>query len=291
MYHTTFQLPDNFQTLRFLAFHQRDQLQVAEKVDGSSLSKGFMFNGNAALLTVQLHQQYAEVIIDTTDCEEETTALATLSARLLGLNQDIAAFEQQFKEHPEVGQLLTQHAGLRLEVLTTPFEALSWAIIGQQISLSAAISVRRKMIIRAAVKHATGSFCYPDAATVLQMGKSSLREAGLSNAKADALLTISTMIVCGELLLDGEKSAEQISALKAQLLQIKGIGPWTVNYCLMRGYGYLDSALEGDAAVRENLRQLLGLEVKPDIEQTRRWLNAFSPWRSLIAAHLWAFTN
>jgi len=291
MYNATFQLPDNFHAQRFLAFHQRDKQHVAEKVDGSLLAKGFMFDSKPALLNIQLHKQHAEVVIDTPFCTEKAPALNALSILLLGLNQDVSSFEEQFQSHPQAGQLINHHAGLRIEVLATPFEALSWAIIGQQISLSAAISVRRKMIVQADIRHPSGLFCYPDATTILQMGKQSLRAAGLSNNKADALLNISALIVSGELALDGGKSPAQIKALAAQLLMIKGIGPWTVNYCLMRGYGYLDSALEGDAAVRENLRIMLGLKDKPGIDQTRTWLNAFAPWRSLIAAHLWAFKS
>ena len=47
--------------------------------------------------------------------------------------------------------------------------------------------------------------------------------------------------------------------LRNALLAIKGIGPWTVNYTLLRGYGYADCSLEGDVAIRSALGRVLGV--------------------------------
>jgi DNA-3-methyladenine glycosylase II len=57
----------------------------------------------------------------------------------------------------------------------------------------------------------------------------------------------------------------------------------------MRGYGWLDGSLHGDAAVRRSLQKLLVMTDKPTERQTQDWLADFSPWRALVAAHLWAF--
>ena len=72
-----------------------------------------------------------------------------------------------------------------------------------------------------------------------------------------------------------------------ELSAIKGIGPWTVHYALLRGFGWLDGSLHGDVAVRNALARLLDV---PSVSQreAEQWLGAFSPWRALVAAHLWA---
>ena len=75
--------------------------------------------------------------------------------------------------------------------------------------------------------------------------------------------------------------------IEQQLLAIKGIGPWTLNYCLLRGYGWPDGSLHGDVAVRRAIG-LLQKEEKPDAAAARIWLDQFQPWRALVAAHLWA---
>ena len=73
-----------------------------------------------------------------------------------------------------------------------------------------------------------------------------------------------------------------------ELLAIKGIGPWTVNYALLRGYGYPDCSLEGDVAIRTAFHRLLGGEARPDIPTTQRLLERYAPHRTMAAAYLWA---
>ena len=77
------------------------------------------------------------------------------------------------------------------------------------------------------------------------------------------------------------------SEISRRLLALKGVGPWTVNYMLLRGYGHLDGPLHGDVAVRRALARLLETE-SVDAAQTELWLRDFAPWRALVAAHLWA---
>ena len=80
---------------------------------------------------------------------------------------------------------------------------------------------------------------------------------------------------------------ELAQTIEDSLLAIKGIGPWTVHYALLRGFGWLDGSLHGDVAVRNALARLLDL---PAVSQNdaEQWLAAFAPWRALVAAHLWA---
>lgn len=67
-----------------------------------------------------------------------------------------------------------------------------------------------------------------------------------------------------------------------------GIGPWTLNYTLLRGFGWLDGSLHGDVAVRRGLQLLLESDEKITEAEAQTWLVEFSPWRALVAAHLWA---
>jgi DNA-3-methyladenine glycosylase II len=78
-----------------------------------------------------------------------------------------------------------------------------------------------------------------------------------------------------------------VDAIAARLLAVKGIGPWTVNYALLRGYGYADCSLHGDVAVRSALQRLLGEDAKPDIARTEVLLARYAPYRTMAAAYLW----
>jgi DNA-3-methyladenine glycosylase II len=167
------------------------------------------------------------------------------------------------------------------------FEALTWAIIGQQINLPFAISLRRTFILQAGRQHSSGLWCYPEAADVARLSAEDLTSRKFSTAKAETLLRFAKLIASGELDLEASAS-NPIEQISANLLAVKGIGPWTVNYGLLRGYGYADCSLHGDVAIRAALQRLLGEEAKPDMARTERLLQQYQPHRTMAAAHLWA---
>ena len=119
----------------------------------------------------------------------------------------------------------------------------------------------------------------------------SLRAAGFSATKAQTLITVSAKVLSGELPLDAWQENMPIDTLRERLLDIRGIGPWTVNYTLLRGFGWLDGSLHGDVAVRHGMQILLDSPDKISEKAAQQWLAEFSPWRALLAAHLWAMKS
>lgn len=286
----TFPLPPAYRPGDILAFHRRDPHEVAESAGAMSLRKGLVWSGLPACLALRFEPDRAEatLTIDDAGSAECAARFEAMVRRMLGLTQDIDAFEARHRHHPQVGGLIARQAGLRVAVAATPFEALTWAVTGQQISLVAAVSLRRKLILAAGVRHATGLMCYPDAERIAALTVDDLRAAGFSAAKANTLLSLARLVADGALPLDGWLQTLPIEEIRERLLSVRGIGPWTVDYTLLRGFGWMDGSLHGDAAVRRSLQGLLGREEKISEHDARAWLAAFSPWRALMAAHLWA---
>lgn len=283
-------LPAAYRRLDFLEFHARDRQGLAEQVNATTLRKGLVWHGQPAGLTLSFEGDTARLRLSAggTPAGDD---LATWGRRFLGLDQPVEAFEAAWRTHPLLGPQLTRRPGLRLSQAATPFEALSWAITGQQISVAAALGIRRRLIAATALFTPDGLACYPDAQAVAALSEAQLRAAGFSRSKAGALLEIAHQILAGELPLDDWwASSAHPAQLRARLLAVRGIGPWTVDYTLLRGFGHLDASLHGDAAVRRGLGQLLGATddaTRPDQRRTEAWLAPFAPWRSLVAAHLW----
>lgn len=285
----TIPLPQDFRAHDFFEFHGRDRQRVAEYIDAGVLRKGLAWRGCAACLTLVFgeRQVAAALHVDGAPAEGDVALLEGMVRRMLGLTQGVEAFEQTYCAHTQLGPLIAAHAGLRVPLAATPFEALTWAVTGQQISLGAAVALRRKLIQVAGLQHSEGLACYPDAARIAGLQVAELRAAGFSQSKAQTLIALAQRVESQQLPLDAWLSHPQLEEeVGACLLSIRGIGPWTVNYTLLRGYGWLDGSLHGDAAVCRGLQSLLGRTV--DAEQARLWLAPFSPWRALVAAHLWA---
>lgn len=282
-------LPSSYRPTDILAFHRRDSQEIAERVGESSLEKGMVWHGIPARLSIRFRAGEAEADLSIEGRCSGYPEFESMVRRMLGFTQNIGEFEARFSSHPQLGRLIAERPGLRVPVAAKPFEALTWAVTGQQISVAAATTLRRKLILAANVRHSSGLLCYPDADQIAGLSENALHQAGFSAAKTNTLLTLSKLVADNKLPLDGWAQANPpVDTIREQLDAVRGIGPWTVNYTLLRGFGWLDGSLHGDNAVRRGLQALLGLPSRINERDAMRWLSQFSPWRALACAHIWA---
>jgi AraC family transcriptional regulator of adaptative response / DNA-3-methyladenine glycosylase II len=81
-------------------------------------------------------------------------------------------------------------------------------------------------------------------------------------------------VLAGDVELDAGADPDRT---RARLLELKGIGPWTADYVVMRGLGHPDVFLASDLGVRHAVDRLGPVDAV-------RW----APWRSYAVHHLWA---
>ena len=275
-------LPPGYRVADVLAFHARDAEGVAEQVTAAGFQKGVMLDNVPVLFDVAFTPEAALCTL-MADCPLPSSAADALPG-MLGLRIDPAPFAAAVRDDPLLSPLVARTPGLRIVQAASVFEALTWAIIGQQINLPFAIALRRTLILQAGRQHSSGIWCYPEAADVAALAMAELTSRKFSRAKAETIARLAQLVVSGELSLARDVPVAEVVAA---LLAVKGIGPWTVNYALLRGYGYADCSLQGDVAVRSALQRLLGETVKPDIARTEAWLKQYAPYRTMVAAYLW----
>ena len=286
----TLPLPAQYRIADVLAFHARDAEGLAEQVSEQGVRKAVLLGGVPVLLSLCFgHDAVACRIEADGELDDDAGALAQEALRnILALRIDPAPFTDFVRDDALFGPLVRRLPGLRIVQSATVFEALTWAIIGQQINLAFAISLRRTFIEQAGRQHSSGLWCYPQAEDVARLDLDTLTSRKFSRAKAETLLRVARLAADGELVLRQDDDPERAGAA---LLAIKGIGPWTVNYTLLRGYGYADCSLQGDVAVRSAIGRLTGAATKPGIEEAQAWLEAYRPHRTMAAAYLWASLN
>jgi DNA-3-methyladenine glycosylase II len=290
MHELTIPLPPGYRSADVIAFHSRDAEGVAEQVEPNRIRKGVLLSGVPVVLDVAIGPGAARCVIDVDGAGSEQVLEQAREALLniLALRIDPEPFMQSACNDALLGPMIAREPGLRIVQSATVFEALTWAIIGQQINLSFAIALRRTFILQAGRQHASGLWCYPEAGDVARLDLEDLTSRKFSRAKAETLLRVARMVAEGELALDREDDAAHATEA---LLAVKGIGPWTVNYTLLRGYGYPDCSLHGDVAIRAAFQRLLGEDAKPDMARTEALLARYQPHRTMAAAYLWASLN
>lgn len=154
------------------------------------------------------------------------------------------------------------------------FEAIVDAIVGQQISVAAAASIRAKLDAAGMVSELA----------LRTASEDDLRALGLSRPKARYLRGIA------EAGLDWEGlRALPDDELIAQLVALPGIGVWTAEIYLKFALGRADVFAAGDLALQEGARLLYGLEVRPSAKVLREMAEPWRPWRAVAARGLWAY--
>lgn len=275
-------LPDDFRMADTLRYLQRDGDDPLQSWQGMRLLRTFRLGDGAGLATLDFSDDQVRV---TYQCEaSQVLALHDQVLRLLGLPQDTLAFERLAAKQKLGSLLMEDGQGLRLPQTPTPFEALVWAIIGQQINLAFAYTLRQRLIRH--FDHKLGElWVHPSAQDVAALDERDLQALQFSKAKSAYLITAAKAVVDGSLALD-QAQVQSAPILLKRLLAVRGIGNWTAQYVLMRGFGFADCAPQGDAGTRQGLRLLMD-DTSLNHAEVDAFLQGFSPYQTLATAHLW----
>jgi DNA-3-methyladenine glycosylase II len=179
---------------------------------------------------------------------------------------------------PDMHQLVQRQGPLPLPVPRPPFEALVQTVVGQQLSVKAASTISARLNL------VCGGQLEPRRFQALSM--EALRGAGLSHSKAKCLFRVSDMAVSGGLHLE-KMTQRSPSSWRKELLQIKGLGPWSCDMFGMFGLGDLDVFSAGDLGLRNAMVAHLGMGVKEKPAAFELRANRWKPYRTVASLHLW----
>ena len=275
----TLPLPAGLRVKDVLSFHGRDGQSVSEVVEGVRLQKAFLCEGRASILTLTFDGSTVEVSLSGASGAAAMAKAHEAAQRLLGWSCDPAGFEEA---HPG---LVRGREGLRVLLTLEPFEALVWAILGQQVNLAFAYALRRDLIRLAGTPASDGLIAHPDAARIAALKIADLLALRFSRRKAEYLLHAAAEVAAGRLQMENRTTA---TGTARDLLALRGCGPWTAQYVLMRGFGFRDCVPVGDAGLTLALQRWFGLDGRPDGAETLRLMAPFANHRSLATFHLWS---
>lgn len=266
----------------------RDPHSATERWNQDVYTTVVHLSSGPAVLTLRVHSNRVAVEIGPAFAGTSTppaTEAHAIVVGLLGLDQDAAAFARLVRKLG-LARLVAGRAELRVSQTPSVFNGLLWSIIGQQINFSFACLLKRRLTECAGVQLSDGRYAPPTPAAVARLEPADLLPLQFSRQKADYVVSIARLVAAGTLDLAALKS---MSATRAErtLLAIRGLGPWSVNYLMMRALNFADCIPLGDTGVTSGLRSLFQLEERPDIDATRRLMAVFAPYRSFATAHLW----
>ncbi len=213
-----------------------------------------------------------------------------LIRRMLNADIDIAPFYAMAAADEHLAPLARNLHGLRLTLTPTPYEALILAILGQQISNQVARMLRELLIQTYGERFtlAGETHCaFPPPRAIAEAGVEGLRAIKFSQRKAEYITDISRLAASGELALDDLRGLAT-DEVERRLTALRGVGPWTAHWMLMRALGHTDGFPYGDLALQRMMGALVGdgspMPPADALAYSERW----SPWRSYVTTYLFA---
>ncbi len=217
-------------------------------------------------------------------------ALLSRIRRLFDLDADPVAIDTALARSACFGRLAAATPGLRLPGAVDPHEILVRAIVGQQVTVTAATAALDRLAQAGPSVDVAGtglSRMFPSAQDLADAPEPLLRGPRRRN---DALRAAARLLASDAL--DIGVGARP-GTLRSDLLQLPGVGPWTADYVTMRVLGHPDTHLPTDAAVRTGWRLVSrdaaarNHPLPPPDPSLDDAMATVRPWRSYATLHLW----
>lgn len=235
---------------------------------------------------IEVRQTTTSTLRASFDGRGDRRAVHRIVAWMVFADLNLRPFYRLAGRHRVLAPILRRFRGLKPMRPVTLFEMAVVAITEQQISLAAAYAIRTRLVERFGYR-AEGCWAFPDARRLAAAPLRQLRSTGLSRAKAGYVRALARDLEDGRLDLEAISALPEADAREA-LMNIRGFGPWSADYVLVRGMARPDRVPLDDLGVRDVVGRLLGSGARASSSEAGQLLAPFAPYRGLAAFYLLA---
>jgi AraC family transcriptional regulator of adaptative response / DNA-3-methyladenine glycosylase II len=297
-----------------LAFLRARAIPGVEVVEGDSYARTIEIDGVRGTVLVQ-HAADRKALRAAIRFPR-ISALPAIIARLrrvFDLAADPETIGAYLAEDPALAPLIAARPGLRVPGAWDGFELAVRAVLGQQITVTAAVGLAGKIVkaygapLHAGAKaSATAAAASGNGVNHATVGRASEREhaalthvfprperlasvdlatIGMPRARAAALSAIAAAVVADPQIFGPTRT---LDAAIAQLRALDGIGEWTAQYIAMRAMREPDAFPAADIGLMRAMAEADGTRERPTPRELLARAERWRPWRAYAAQHLWA---
>lgn len=290
------QLPENFSYELCLSFLKRSPREVLHRIEGDTITKALEVDGQPIIFQITNANEHLNVdFLNLSSRPAILNGQATKSRiedyirEWFDLDTDLKPFYSLARKDDLLGDLVKKYKGYRIIGQPDLFESLVWAVLGQQINLSFAYTLKQRFVEQFGTRvsqDGINHFLFPQPKNVAQLTDHDLLPLQFSRQKSKYVKLI------GEAFANHSVSKESLSKLsfedaKTELMKIKGIGNWTANYALMKTFRYPNAFPLEDAGLHNAIKNLKRMKEKPSLEQVKRIFKKYKGWEAYATLYFW----
>ena len=275
---------------------RRRSRNIIDRWDGITYRRVIVVGGRPAELAVrQIVSSSAPRLIVTATPPPRTLLekrrLRSIVERLLGLRIDLTDWYHMAADDARLRPLADRFVGMKPPRFPTVFEAVVNAIACQQLSLEVGLELLNRLATITHAKSRTAGdarhafFAFPGERDLARLPPEQYRAIGFSHQKARALLELAHAITRGELDLEILEQKDD-GLVRQRLLELRGVGRWTAEYVLLRGFGRLHVFPGDDVGAQRRLARWLGRSRPLNYAGVIAALERWQPYAGLVYFHL-----
>ncbi|RDW15172.1 DNA-3-methyladenine glycosylase [Oceanobacillus arenosus] len=206
------------------------------------------------------------------------------------LDQDLVGFYQMAGQDKVLQPIVDKYYGLRIIGIPDLFEALVWAIMGQQINLTFAYTLKKRFVEQygeSLTSQGETFWLFPTFEKVAALNVDDLRKQQFTIRKAEYIIGIAQAMKNGELTKELLLAKKDYQQMRKSLMALRGVGAWTADYAMMRCLHCTSSFPVADVGLQNALKHQLGLERKPTIAELEAYAADWEGWQAYATFYLW----
>ena len=283
-------VPKEFSYEMNFQFLERSPRELLHRVENRSVIKLLKVDGEKVLFRVKAGEQ--KLILESLNGDPSGTAKEFIKKYVIewfDLENDIKPFYEMASKDKLLKDLITKFYGYRIMGQPDLFESIVWAVLGQQINLQFAYTLKQRFVEQFGERlffQDQSYFLFPDAKLVAGLKDEILLPLQFSRQKSRYTITIAEAFASGEISKEKLKGMSLAEA-KELLMKIKGVGNWTANYALMKTFRYQDAFPLEDAGVHNAIKNLKKMDRKPTLEEVKKLFKKYKGWEAYATLYLW----
>lgn len=271
---------------------RRKDSNIIDQWNGMCYQRVLIICDKPILISVYQKNKYSSILIVTTHrpvLDFEKKQIKIILQAILGLRFKGDNFYELVLKNKCLKFMAKQLMGLKPPRFPSIFESLCNAVACQQLSLNVGIELLNRFAQhygkRISVNKKT-HFAFPTPMDISKCKPQTLQKLGFSLSKSTTLINIAKLLKTDESILYKQLSSQRDDQIISFLQHIKGIGRWSCEYVLLRGFGRLHVFPGDDVGAQNNLKKLMNIRKKMDYESVAKIVNSWSPFSGYIYFHL-----
>ena len=283
-------MPDEFSFDLALTFLKRSPRELLHTLEGDKVFKALRINNIEVLISI--HQQEKDLLIKFLNVKPNAAMKAGVLEYIrewFDLETNLKPFYAMAKKDELLAPLVKVFHGYRIVGQPDLFESLVWAVLGQQINLSFAYTLKQRFVEQFGESQEYKNqkyYVFPKPKVVARLTDDDLLPLQFSRQKSKYVVLIAQAFMNGEVSKEKLKGLSLVDA-KENLMKIKGVGNWTANYALMKTFRYPDAFPLEDVGVHNAIKNQMGLKAKPSLDRVKKIFKRYKGWEAYATLYLW----